>query len=610
MSQASIPRPAPCDVTAEEAEAALERIAHARNIGSSPALLSFLRYVVRETLKGEGAKLKAYTIGVGALGKPDAFDPVSDSSVRVTAGRLRRELEAYYADAGAGDPIEIVLSRGSYVPMLRRRARMGMIGGTPATPAAPDAPPLALTAESAPSAESPPSAAAVPAAEILAAGAAPQSSQRPRWHIVAAMAGAVVLIGTALSFVASQPQRERASEAAPDSVAMRTVPSLSIEPFEVAGVERPGAISASRLRRSIIDAAARYDGLNLLLPSDGNPLPPALRTRVEYRLLGRIEYQPDGSATLAIQVVYAPDGTEVWARTYPAAAPGAPPAADAELELTRELATTVLGPFGAIWTREIAMRADRNPARLCMIRAVEYWRVFEVHRHEEVRSCLGQLLAESPHYAPALFGLGFVALRDHYLGRQAGSAAPLDQAFAYAVRGVEARPQSARAQQLMSAVRFARGEISEGLAAAETAVELNPYDVYSIAEYGQRLISFGQYERGTRMLRDVAAPAPVWNAPLGAYLVLGSYLAGDMAGVARDAPRAPNDDSPLGLIARIAIAEATDDPRLAYAATDRLATVYHGDMRTLVARFFPAVEAQDALLDLLARPAALARGAR
>jgi hypothetical protein len=73
MSQESKLLGAPCAVTQAEAEAALERIAGARSIGSSPALLSFLRYVVRETLKGQGAKLKAYTIGVGALGKPDTF---------------------------------------------------------------------------------------------------------------------------------------------------------------------------------------------------------------------------------------------------------------------------------------------------------------------------------------------------------------------------------------------------------------------------------------------------------------------------------------------------------------------------------------------------------
>jgi hypothetical protein len=39
---------------------------------------------------GEAADLKGYTVGVEAFAKPPGYDPKTDSSVRVQAGKLRR----------------------------------------------------------------------------------------------------------------------------------------------------------------------------------------------------------------------------------------------------------------------------------------------------------------------------------------------------------------------------------------------------------------------------------------------------------------------------------------------------------------------------------------
>src|SRR3954470_6106129 len=114
----------------EEAVAVDERAALARAVASaalrsSPRLTAFLRFIVEWSLAGDGARLKGYTIAVGALGRGADFDPRTDPIVRVEAGRLRRRLERYYVTEGADEAVVIELQRGSYAPkfLLRRNAQ-------------------------------------------------------------------------------------------------------------------------------------------------------------------------------------------------------------------------------------------------------------------------------------------------------------------------------------------------------------------------------------------------------------------------------------------------------------------------------------------------------
>src|SRR6266536_3881431 len=87
----------------------------------SPQLIAFLRFIVETTLRGEGDRIKGYTIAVEALGRGEDFDPQTDPIVRVEAGRLRRALQQYYAGLGATDLVAVDLPRGRYIPTFRYR---------------------------------------------------------------------------------------------------------------------------------------------------------------------------------------------------------------------------------------------------------------------------------------------------------------------------------------------------------------------------------------------------------------------------------------------------------------------------------------------------------
>ncbi len=116
--------------TANPAPSAMDIGMQLRRILGTPCFATstrsgrFLAYIVERTLAGEARLLKQYSIATEALGRGPEFDPDFDPLVRLEAGKLRRNLDSYYANQGAGDPVRISVPRGSYVPTFERVSPM------------------------------------------------------------------------------------------------------------------------------------------------------------------------------------------------------------------------------------------------------------------------------------------------------------------------------------------------------------------------------------------------------------------------------------------------------------------------------------------------------
>jgi hypothetical protein len=100
----------------EQIREELERVLSSHEFRSSKRRQEFLRYVVEHTLSGRGEMLKERTIGIDVFGRPAAYDPGEDATVRVKAGEVRKRLGLYYSTEGARNPIRIELPSGTYVP--------------------------------------------------------------------------------------------------------------------------------------------------------------------------------------------------------------------------------------------------------------------------------------------------------------------------------------------------------------------------------------------------------------------------------------------------------------------------------------------------------------
>lgn len=119
-------------VEQEEIHAQVDRLIQSKTFETSEVHRKLLQYLAEKSINGEADRLKEYTIGLEAFGKPPTYDPKNDSIVRLQVGRLRQKLAAYYQSEAAGDPVVVNLPKGAF-----------KLNFEPAASSAPVAPPAA-----------------------------------------------------------------------------------------------------------------------------------------------------------------------------------------------------------------------------------------------------------------------------------------------------------------------------------------------------------------------------------------------------------------------------------------------------------------------------------
>ncbi len=112
-------------IAREQSFQQIERLTKSHSLRSSESLCKLLRYLAEHSLDHPGVALKEYQIATEVLGRPAGFDPQSDSTVRVQAGRLRVKLAEYYANEGAQDAIVVDIPKGSYGLIFHLRSKPG-----------------------------------------------------------------------------------------------------------------------------------------------------------------------------------------------------------------------------------------------------------------------------------------------------------------------------------------------------------------------------------------------------------------------------------------------------------------------------------------------------
>jgi hypothetical protein len=528
------------DPSAQEIRAALDRVVASDVVRSSPQLAAFLRFVVDAVLDGNSDRIKGYVIAVEVLKRDAKFNPQIDPIVRVEATRLRRTLERYYAGAGADDPIIIGRPRGGYVPTFKRRP------GARSVPEGPGAP-----------------------------------------H-----------------------DESAGSEVPPETLSPGNgMPVLLVQRFEVVGMPGPRSISAASLHEMLSDAFAHFDLVNIVWePPEGGrrardpAMAPPAEAGVDFRLVGSAEYDDDGSARLRLRLIDAADGNVAWTRVFEGIAASDDPAA-AQEAIVRELATTLVQPFGVIFAYGRAKSlgtGSGDPRYRCILEAAESFRSFDSVQHRRARACLERLTGLDPGFAVGFTYLAALYVREHLYGLDAGAAdlPSLERALRAARRGVELKPESSRAYEMLFFTLFARRDLPASFAAGDKAMALNKYDMRSVGGYGQRLVAIGEIDKGMDLLMRAGDAGGIRPAVDQFYLFLGSYLRDDLAGAAFHAGQLTSDTFQLGLVARALVALAGGERDVARAALDRLVALnpaWRDSPRGELEKFFPATFIVDRL---------------
>lgn len=104
----------------------IDKLINSHSLHTSESLCKLLRYLAEHSLDHPGVAPKEYQIATEVLGRPPGFDPQSDSTVRVQAGRLRVKLTEYYSHEGIQDPVVVELPKGSYALTFHLRSTSGL----------------------------------------------------------------------------------------------------------------------------------------------------------------------------------------------------------------------------------------------------------------------------------------------------------------------------------------------------------------------------------------------------------------------------------------------------------------------------------------------------
>ena len=95
---------------------------HSKTFETSEVHRRLLQYLAEKALSGEADRLKEYTVGLEAFGKPPSYDPRQDSIVRLQTGRLRQKLMSYYQTEANGDAVLVTLPKGAFKLSFERVA--------------------------------------------------------------------------------------------------------------------------------------------------------------------------------------------------------------------------------------------------------------------------------------------------------------------------------------------------------------------------------------------------------------------------------------------------------------------------------------------------------
>jgi hypothetical protein len=105
----------------EEVRQTLARVLNSKYFVHAHKKRQFLSVVSDFYLNGRGHELNEYVLAYDVFGRDSTYNPSADPIVRVVAHEIRKKLESYYQNEGAGDDIRMELPAGSYQPVFHRQ---------------------------------------------------------------------------------------------------------------------------------------------------------------------------------------------------------------------------------------------------------------------------------------------------------------------------------------------------------------------------------------------------------------------------------------------------------------------------------------------------------
>lgn len=449
----------------------MERIFESEEFSRSPVMRRLLRFLVNQTVAGNGEQLKAYGVAVDGLGRDPDFDAQTDSYPRVQVGRLRRMLDAYYARAGFGYGYRLVIPNGAYrvhlleVPAWPKDRQQPIEEPLPPALAKPGPVPADQTEAATPSVH----------AHIRGTG---------RLTRAALILGLIVAImAVALIYIITSTQRLPPSGSQSGTgMAYSRAPGMLLLATEQ-GVNSPAGLAPS-VDQVLGDAVHRSWVVDVR-SSEGASGGRARQdiARNAYRLQSVLA-GPTGE-DLYLTLWNNRTGERIW--TDHIDLNGRQSAME---EAARLPVANLIGSFGIIAARERQLYGGNvAPGYSCLLMNAEFRMSWESSDMKASRECIDRTLALTPNSPTVLAASAVLNHRLYLLDPEKPALKAMAQADAKAAMRLD--PFSPDAQMASAMIAFAERRCSLGKALASRAIELNPYEPEYQARTGMHLFACG-----------------------------------------------------------------------------------------------------------------------
>ena len=499
---------------------------------NSPQLQNFLEFIVNKTLAGEAADIKGYTIGVDALGRGEDFDPSTDPSVRVMAGRLRQTLANYYHDPSHASAVEIKLEKGSYIPVFSF-----LDSGSGST-------------ESSEISE-----------DNQEVDANPSHRNLIRYL---GIAGLGIALSVTFLFASNTGWLRLAEPPAyTGTVSLPNATEIPLEQAMLPGLavrltidkeKMPEWITASELSLRTFMAFSRFKEYRVYEVT-GDKVNPGegISDYMLDILFTKADNEDDLEAFLSLQ--QSASGKIIWSEKLVFSEPVGKQEEINQEVITRTV-TELMSPYGIIY-RDIASPGATASRLKCIQQIYSYFMHESLQAYSDGAKCARKLVDTGTASSSVHALLALMYAEAYRRGFQTDVTDPLGKAELLAEKAIELDPLNARAFQARFAVEKIRGTLDRDavIAAAENAIELNPLDRDIAGDIAAYFIAINEPDLAVPYLDRALSLTPVPPAWLNFYHYLHADLTGNFAEADTIAERFDVEQSSLVALAVLMSAE-------------------------------------------------------
>ena len=497
---------------------ALDQVLTSPGFANAPQLRSFLEYVVQKSLKGKTGEIKGYTIGVEALGRSDNFDPQTDPTVRVMAGRLRQALENYNRQAGTEQRVAITIPKGKYAPDFKFHEASETTQRLASDP------------------------------EANKNDATPPRRLLSRTFFTtfasALLAASLVTIAYILwhTYYPASPSTTPSAEQ--ETLETSELPSITIS-LQKSNDEIPEWVSLPEAQQGIITAFSRFGEFRIF----NKPVNVAVdEIRSDYHFSTLLSRAGSSENIYALTTLLrVSDGAVIWSDNILVPKSDDPNGINVSLAAGQVIAP-LLSPYGVIYG-DIANRKNVPPRLKCISTIYAYFADESLAGYNRALECAETVAASGTASSSMHALLAFLYVEAFRKQYGDFTEDPLAKADAAARTAVKLDPQNARAHQAWFAAHKTRGNRELAIKAAKKAISLNPFDSDIVGDFASYLVSIGKFSDAEPQLDRALALNPSLPAWLEFYVFLQADLTGDYVRADTIASHINPESSPLAAIA-------------------------------------------------------------